>query len=91
MEKRSLGHLLLGTGIIILAISCLAITATARDWHELGQLDEAGLKMKINEFQERLKQEPEDYETIKGLGIAYHILARGDAKETAPCVPIRRG
>lgn len=83
MKKRSVGNRLLGTGIIILVVSCLSITAAARDWHELGKLDEARLKVKINEFQERLKQDPGDYDIIKGLGIAYHILARVDAKKYA--------
>ncbi len=82
--RISLGHGLLGTGIIILFLSCLSITATARDWHELGQIDEAGLKMKINEFQDRLKQDPEDYESLKGLGIAYHNLAKGDPEKFGP-------
>ena len=74
---------LLGIGIIILAVSCFSISATARDWRELSRLDEAELTKRIDEFQERLKQDPEDYETIKGLGIAYHNMARRDAKKFA--------
>jgi tetratricopeptide (TPR) repeat protein len=81
MEKKSLGHILFGTWIFIMVISSFSMSATAGDWRELERLDQAGLTNRIKEFQERLKKDPEDYETIKGLGIAYYILARGDAEK----------
>jgi hypothetical protein len=84
MKKSSKGNRLLGTGIIILAVYCLSIAATARDWHELGKLDEAGLKIKVDEFQERLKRESGDYDTLKGLGIACHMLAKSDPEKFGP-------
>lgn len=34
----------------------------------------------INELQEALDQNPFDYETIKGTGIAFHTMGRRDAK-----------
>jgi len=55
----------------------------AGDWHELGDLDDMQLSEKILEFQKILDQNCSDYETIKGLGIAYHIKAREDAKKYA--------
>lgn len=52
----------------------------ARDWHELHDLDEVQLTGKVKALEKALDRDPEDYETLKGLGIAYHIKAAQDAK-----------
>lgn len=52
----------------------------ARDWHELHELDDGQLTDKIEALEKALDQDPEDYETLKGLGIAYHFKAQEDAK-----------
>jgi tetratricopeptide (TPR) repeat protein len=61
--------LLIGTGYV-----------WARDWHELHDLDHGQLTAKVEALEKAVDQDPEDYETLKGLGIAYHIKAAEDAK-----------
>jgi len=42
------------------------------------------LSEKVSEFQKSLDKNSSDFETLKALGIVYHIKARKDAKEYAP-------
>lgn len=62
-------------GVLLILVS----TAIASDWHALHDLDEATISNQITLLQEKLKKQPENYEAIKGLGIAYHMRAKGDA------------
>ena len=84
MKKRSHINRLTGIGtIIVMALLISTAVTSAKDWHELGDLDDGQLSEKISEFQKILDQNCSDYETIKGLGIAYHIKARIDTKKYA--------
>ena len=56
----------------------------AKNWRELYDLNEAKLENEISSFKLRLKESPGDIETLKGLGIAYHIKATNDIKNYAP-------
>lgn len=56
----------------------------AKNWRELYDLDEAKLDNEISNFNQRLKVSPGDIESLKGLGIAYHIKATIDFKKYAP-------
>lgn len=47
-------------------------------------MDSEQLSEKISELQKILDQNSSDYDTMEGLGIAYHIKAREDAKKYAP-------
>jgi cytochrome c-type biogenesis protein CcmH/NrfG len=71
-------------GIIFLASIFFGTVSAAKDWSELNVMSESELTAKITEFQKRLDQKPDDFETLKALGIAYGILAREDAKKFAP-------
>lgn len=56
----------------------------AKNWRDLYDLDDAKLENEISNFKQRLKESPGDKETLKGLGIAYHIKATNDIKNYAP-------
>ncbi|MBN1625985.1 MAG: hypothetical protein JW944_05625 [Deltaproteobacteria bacterium] len=71
-------------GFIILMMFILAAAATAKDWNELNRMSEQELTEKILDFQKRLDQNPEDYEMLKAVGIAFHARAGKDAKKFAP-------
>ena len=71
-------------GITVLTMFFFYTAAAAKDWHELNRMDDPELTEKIVEFQKRLDQNPDDYEMLTALGIAYHIKAKKDAKEYAP-------
>ena len=75
---------LVRVGIIVLTMFFFYTAAAAKDWHELNRMDDPELTEKILEFQKRLDQNPDDYEMLKALGIAYHIKAKKDAKEYVP-------
>ena len=83
MEKKDVLFSLVKIGIICLVMVMFFTTAAANDWSELNALNESELIEKTKEFKRRLDREPTDYEIMKGLGIAYHILAREDAKKYA--------
>lgn len=70
--------------LVLFVMFFLATTVSARDWHELQDLSDTQLTEQILKFQERLSQNPSDYEMLKAIGIAYHIKARKNAKEYAP-------
>ena len=69
--------------VILVTLFLSSTAASARDWHELGDLDDGQLSEKISEFQKRLDQNPSNYEMTKAMGIAYHMKARKDAKKFA--------
>ena len=71
-------------GIIMAIAVLLAAPVSAKDWHELRDLDDGQLAEKISELQKILDQNPSDYETMKGIGIAYHRMAKKTAKKYAP-------
>ena len=71
-------------GIIMAIAVLLAAPVSAKDWHELRDLDDGQLAEKISELQKILDQNPSDYETMKGIGIAYHRMANKNAKTYAP-------
>ena len=49
------------------------------DWNDIYGLDEKQLTEKIATFERILSKSPQDYEMLKGLGIAYHFKAGMDA------------
>ena len=71
-------------GIIMAIAVLLAVPVSGKDWHELRDLDDGQLGEKISELQKILDQNPSDYETMKGIGIAYHRMAKKTAKKYAP-------
>lgn len=71
-------------GLAIFTALIFTPAVWAGDWHELRDLDSGQLYEKILEFEKVLEQNPSDYNTIKGLGIACHIKAQEDAKKFAP-------
>ena len=71
-------------GIIMAIAFLLTAPVSAKDWHELRDLDDGQLAEKISELQKILDQNPSDYETMKGIGIAYHRMAKKNAKIYAP-------
>ena len=82
--KKKIMFGLVRTKILLLIILEFCFSAMAGDWYELNTMDESELAEKIGEFRKRLGQNPEDWETLKGLGIAYHIMATKNAREYAP-------
>ncbi|MBW1702325.1 MAG: hypothetical protein JRJ69_00035 [Deltaproteobacteria bacterium] len=75
---------LVTAGLVIFTALIFAPAVWAGDWHELRDLDSGQLSEKILEFEKVLEENPSDYNTIKGLGIAYHTKAQKDAKKFAP-------
>jgi len=71
-------------GIIMAIAFLLTAPVSAKDWHELRDLDDGQLAEKISVLQKILDQNPSDYETMKGIGIAYHRMAKKNAKKYAP-------
>jgi len=68
-----------------LAAALFLTTAVwAKDWHELQDMSDIQLAEKISKFQEKLNQNPADYEMLKAIGIAFHVKAGKDAKKYAP-------
>lgn len=61
---------------VVIVVGLLATCGWAKDWHELSSLSEVDLTKKISELQARLKENPNDYDVLKGLGIAFHTKAR---------------
>jgi hypothetical protein len=70
--------------LFLAALFFLITPVWANDWHELQDLTDVQLSEKISEFKKSLDQKPSDFETLKTLGIAYHIKAMKDPKEYAP-------
>ena len=70
--------------IVFLIIIFLCTAASAAGWHELNTMNETTLLERIDEFKRHLNQNPDDYEMLKTLGIAYHIMAMRDAQAYAP-------
>ena len=68
-------------GILFLSIIFFSVFAVANGWSELETLNESELTSKIAEFEKRLDQNPNDYEMLKALGIAYGIKARKKPKK----------
>ena len=81
MERRNRFTRFVMGSVFFLSLSVVVASAMAGDWAELNKMDPSALSAKIVELKRQLKQTPDDYETMKGLGIAYHLLARQDAKK----------
>ena len=79
-KVRQLGKI----GILFLSIIFFSVFVVANGWSELETLNESELTSKIAEFEKRLDQNPNDYEMLKALGIAYDIKAREKPKKFAP-------
>ena len=71
-------------GLLLTAALLVAPVVWAEDWHELQDMSDIGLSEKISEFQEKLNQNPADYEMLKAIGIAFHLKAKKDVKKYAP-------
>jgi tetratricopeptide (TPR) repeat protein len=83
MKEICIKPLVAKIGIIILTMFFFYLPAMAKDWNDLDTMAEPELTKQITEFQRELDRNPADYETIKDLGIAYHIKSREDAKKFA--------
>ena len=70
-------------GLFLTAALLLAAVVWAKDWHELRDMSDIQLAERISEFQEKLHQNPADYEMLKAMGIAFHVKAKMDAKKYA--------
>ena len=81
--SKKIAKRFIGVAASFLVILFIASAATAGDRLELENLKPEELTAKISEFQRKLDQNPSDYESIKGLGVAYYIRAREDAKKFA--------
>ena len=71
-------------GLLLTAALLVAPVVWAEDWHKLQDMSDIELSEKIAEFQEKLNQNPADYEMLKAIGIAFHLKAKKDAKKYAP-------
>jgi tetratricopeptide (TPR) repeat protein len=71
-------------GLVLTAALLVAPVVWAEDWHELQDMSDRELSGKIAEFQEKLNRNPADYETLKAIGIAFHMQAKKDVKKYAP-------
>jgi len=71
-------------GIVMTTAVLLTAPVSAKDCQELSDLDGEQLAEKISEMQKALDQNPSDCETLKCMGIAYHRMARKNAKTYAP-------
>lgn len=70
--------------VVVLSIFIGAAVAGAKDRHDLRKLDDGQLTRQIEVFQKQLKQNKDDYEAVKGLGIAFHFKAEKNKKKFAP-------
>jgi hypothetical protein len=61
--------------LFLTAALWVAAVVWAKDWHELQDMSDIQLAEKISEFQEKLHQNPADYEMLKAMGIAFHVKA----------------
>jgi cytochrome c-type biogenesis protein CcmH/NrfG len=86
VKMRKTYYVVRGAAVVVLvSLAVLAAPlAWGEDWHELQDLSDTELAEKIAELQDRLNQNPADYETLKALGAAFHIKAQEDAKQYAP-------
>jgi cytochrome c-type biogenesis protein CcmH/NrfG len=71
-------------GIVLAMVFWWAAAVCAKTCQELSDLDCEQLEETITEMQKALEQKPFDRETMKCLGIAYHRMAKKDAKTYAP-------
>lgn len=83
MKTKSIYHFI-KTGIICLTFVLFNTLVFASDWHELNQMSESELSIKVAKFQQQLDQHPNKHENLKAIGIAYHALAIKDSKTNAP-------
>ena len=72
------------TYTIFLSVIFSGSVLIAEDWHELSAMSEPELVAKISDFEHKLNQTPGDNETLKTLGIAYHIMAIKNPRTYAP-------
>ena len=70
-------------GIVLTLIFLLAAQVSARDCQELSGLDSGQLAETISKMQKVLDQNPSDRDTLKCMGIAYHRMAKKNAKTYA--------
>ncbi|HPJ67147.1 MAG TPA: hypothetical protein PLQ82_12745 [Desulfobacteraceae bacterium] len=83
MRSQILMSHVLKIGVMLSSLLFISFSVSANDWHELTEMDHKNLIEKIDELQKELDQDTSDYETLKGLGIAFHTMARNDAKAYA--------
>jgi len=84
MKERAYRKKLTILGCIVVMVLSLTSVLWAKDWHELSGMDDTELKGQIAQYQKMLDQDPSDYQTIKGMGVAYHMMATRDAEKYAP-------
>jgi cytochrome c-type biogenesis protein CcmH/NrfG len=71
-------------GLFLSAAFWVTAVALAEDWHEPQEMSDIQLAERISKFQEKLNQNPADYEMLKAMGITFHAKAKMDAKKYAP-------
>jgi tetratricopeptide (TPR) repeat protein len=84
MKNRCQMNRLLIVGIILAMIYWSTAPVSAKDCQELSGLYGEQLAEKISKMQKVLDQNSSDGETLKCIGIAYHRMARKNAKTYAP-------
>ena len=75
---------LLRIGISLAVVLSLTTIVKAQDWRGLRYLSDAQLSAKITQLRQQLNQKPDDYETLKTLGIAYSSQASRQSKSSIP-------
>jgi len=84
MKNRCQMNRLLIVGIILAMVYWSTAPVSAKDCQALSGLDGEQLAEKISEMQKVFDQNFSDGETLKCIGIAYHRMARKNAKTYAP-------
>jgi tetratricopeptide (TPR) repeat protein len=67
----------------VLCLVLLLVASQVRAEEKTENMDLKALSVQAVQFQQRLEQNPADYEALKGLGIVYHGMALKDSKAYA--------
>ena len=84
MKNRCQTNRLAIVGIFLAIVFWSVARLSANDCQELSDLESEQLVEKISGMQKVLDQNPSDCETLKCMGIAYHKMAKKNAKTYAP-------
>lgn len=83
MRQQRFSHGLV-VALVLSLYLVLATAACAGDLIELTRLDAGQLSQKITAYQKALERSPQDQETLKALGVSYHIKAGNDREKFSP-------
>jgi tetratricopeptide (TPR) repeat protein len=84
MKNRCQINRLAIAAIVVVMVFWSAAPVSATDCQELSGLDSGQLAETISKMQKVLDQNPSDWDTLKCMGIAYHRMAKKNAKTYAP-------